>query len=561
MTVSKTLSEIKGIPTPIKIVGLLGFLTTVLVNPWTATDPVNLIKLGVICIGGFMLIPSVMKRSAIVERVKSIKLIFTLCLIFLTQLIATVIFSGGSFAQQLYGVYGRNNGFIAYFSLTIIFLACVFYVEKIGLRFILAAFFLAGFLSTIYGTIQSYRVDPIKWTSWNPVIGFLGNTNFQASLLGMFGVLLVALVLNNTRNLRLLIPSLLLLIQVVRIILSTSSQQGILVLLIGVVVILWLRIRSLNQVVLLSVLSLSTLIGVLFLILGTLQIGFFKDYVYKDSVSFRGDYWQAGYRMILDHPLFGVGLDSYGAWYRQYRDVTATLRRGPEVVSDNAHNVFIDFGANGGLILFFAYLGICVFVLFSAIKALRRSTDFDPYFSTLLALWVGYQAQSVISINQLGLAVWGWIFGGAIIGYAVNSREPSGKLIRNTNIRGANTVLKNGAVKMTLGGLVGLTLVVPTFLSDSSLHKAQVTGLPQDFANASKVWPPDETRLLKIGMVYFNNAYYIEARQVFLKLTQNFPRSFDAWQMIANLPNSSESEKKKAISILKSLDPHNSKLQ
>jgi hypothetical protein len=62
-------------------------------------------------------------------------------------------------------------------------------------------------------------------------------------------------------------------------------------------------------------------------------------------------------------------------------------------------------------------------------------------------------------------------------------------------------------------------------------------------------------------MVYFNNAYYIEARQVFLKVSQNFPRSFDAWQMIANLPNSSESEKKKAITILKSLDPHNSKLQ
>jgi hypothetical protein len=122
-------------------------------------------------------------------------------------------------------------------------------------------------------------------------------------------------------------------------------------------------------------------------------------------------------------------------------------------------------------------------------------------------------------------------------------------------------VIKNGAVKMTLGGLVGLILVVPTFLSDSSLHKAQVSGLPQDFANASNVWPPDETRLLKIGMVYFNNAYYIEARQVFLKVSQNFPRSFDAWQMIANLPNSSESEKKKAITILKSLDPHNSKLQ
>ena len=112
---SKTSSEFKGIPSPMKIVGLLGFLTTVLVNPWTATDPVNLIKLGVICIGGFMLIPSVIKRFAFELRTKSNRLILTLTLVFLIQLIATVIFSGGSFAQQLYGVFGRNNGFIAIF--------------------------------------------------------------------------------------------------------------------------------------------------------------------------------------------------------------------------------------------------------------------------------------------------------------------------------------------------------------------------------------------------------------------------------------------------------------
>ena len=34
----------------------------------------------------------------------------------------------------------------------------------------------------------------------------------------------------------------------------------------------------------------------------------------------------------------------------------------------------------------------------------------------IFSAWVGFQAQSIISINNLGLAVWGWTLGGLIIG-------------------------------------------------------------------------------------------------------------------------------------------------
>ena len=65
-------------------------------------------------------------------------------------------------------------------------------------------------------------------------------------------------------------------------------------------------------------------------------------------------------------------------------------------------------------------------VLIAAIRVIRRSSNFDPYFSGLFAVWVAYQAQSIISLNQLGLAVWGWIISGLIIGFEINTRNKTG---------------------------------------------------------------------------------------------------------------------------------------
>jgi tetratricopeptide (TPR) repeat protein len=38
-----------------------------------------------------------------------------------------------------------------------------------------------------------------------------------------------------------------------------------------------------------------------------------------------------------------------------------------------------------------------------------------------LSAWIGFQAQSLISIDNIGISIWGWIFGGSIIGLRNNS--------------------------------------------------------------------------------------------------------------------------------------------
>ena len=58
----------------------------------------------------------------------------------------------------------------------------------------------------------------------------------------------------------------------------------------------------------------------------------------------------------------------------------------------------------------------------SIIRVVKRSERFDAYFVSLVGAWVAYQTQSFISINQIGLAIWGWILSGLIIGYEINTR-------------------------------------------------------------------------------------------------------------------------------------------
>ena len=89
------------------------------------------------------------------------------------------------------------------------------------------------------------------------------------------------------------------------------------------------------------------------------------------------------------------------------------------VQSNAAHNVFLDIGSNGGFILIILYLIIVVSIFYLGVKNILRMEKFDPFYTAIFASWVGYQAQSVISINQIGLALWGWVLSGLIIGYEI----------------------------------------------------------------------------------------------------------------------------------------------
>jgi hypothetical protein len=120
--------------------------------------------------------------------------------------------------------------------------------------------------------------------------------------------------------------------------------------------------------------------------------------------------------MFESEPLTGVGMDRYGAFFKEFREVEYALRYGFEITSSNAHNTFIQFFATGGLFLGLSYLALTFLVLVRGLQLVRNTQGDARAFSlAILSTWVAFQSQSFISIDNIGLSIWGWVLGGIIL--------------------------------------------------------------------------------------------------------------------------------------------------
>ncbi len=270
--------------------------------------------------------------------------------------------------------------------------------------------------------------------------------------------------------------------------------------------------------------------------------------------------------MSLENPLFGVGLDSYGDWYRRARTVEATLRRGPDVVSNAAHNVLLDLSSNGGFPLLIIYLFMMVLVVIAAIKVLKRTAGFDPVFAGLFAVWISYQAQSIISLNQLGLAVWGWIVSGLIIGYEINTREA--EVVERQAPKGKSaTAMANQKVKPAtgigalLGLLVGIALVAPNLNAASKYKSGLESGDANIVQNIANIWPQDASRSAQVALILMDNNLLEQALVVVQDAKLRFPDSYDIWNALASLSNAPAADIAEAKAQMKRLDPNNPELK
>jgi hypothetical protein len=298
-------------------------------------------------------------------------------------------------------------------------------------------------------------------------------------------------------------------------------------------------------------------------ILGFLDKGPFAKYLYQASVTYRGDYWRAGWNMALDNPFFGVGLDSYGDNYRKFRTIEATLRRGPDVVSNAAHNVFIDFAANGGFPLLAIYLG---FLLLAARKVWNytKAASRDLYFEGIIAVWIGYLAQSVISINQIGLAVWGWALTGLIIGWKPSlefsneyKKQPKTSIKNDHN----STLSPKNFLVLITGLVIGLVVSLPPLVSSSKEKSGMAASQLEKILSAERNWPRDASRSNQIAVILVSNKLEKDAVRIAKSTVSQFPKNYDAWKVLSEIPSSTDADKSLAKSQMKMLDPFNTNLK
>jgi hypothetical protein len=429
-------------------------------------------------------------------------------------------------------------------------------------RFLIAAL-VVGVASLGYGVVQALGGDPFDWVNpYSPVFGFLGNPNFQSSLLGILGTVVFTQLLSGSVKIQVKGAYLVYLLVTLYVIKETASQQGFLVLLIGSAISLGVFVYGKSRALGYSYLALAA-VGFIAVLIGTLNKGPLASLLYKDSVTYRGDYWRAGWKMTLENPIFGVGLDSYGDWYRRSRTIEATLRRGPEITSNAAHNVFLDISAYGGFPLLLIYLALMVLVVISAVKVIRRSHSFNVGFVGLVAGWVAFQAQSIISINQIGLALWGWVLSGLIIGYEINTRGGDEVVEKKTGKSATKPVQTTAAtsVAIFIGLIVGVLVGMPPYLASAKYKSALETSNPTVIQEAAYIWPTDPSRMIQVAMTLNDNKLEDQGLQVAQDAVERFPDNFGVWSTLNSMNKASVEQKAEALAQMKRLDPLNPNLK
>lgn len=538
--------------------------TTLLVTPLFSLDPINPIKMLVVCLVGFMCLGLILVNRADVDW-RKYRVAIGLVISFNIWMILVLLISPGEIYQQIFGSTGRNTGLITYVSFSLILLGSLIASSMNALKRLIHVIFIVGSASLAYGIVQALGGDPFEWVNpYSPVFGFLGNPNFQSSLLGVLGAIAFAQLFTEGLKAHLKIFVGLYLVMTLYVIGETHSQQGFLVLSIGISVILGLYVLQRNRRLGIGY-GFFLVLSFFLVLFGSLDKGPLGSILYKASVTYRGDYWLAGWTMMINHPIFGVGMDSYGDWYRRSRTMTATLRRGPDITSNAAHNVFLDIAASGGVPLLLIYLALMILVIVSALKILKRQSRFNPFFAGLFGGWVAFQAQSIISINQIGLAVWGWVISGLIIGYEINTRSTgvvaptpkTGRVARNSAQSSARSV-----ISIFIAFLLGLLVGIPPYVASVKFKSALESSNPQVVQEAAYLWPPDPSRMARVALA-LNEYPELEANglKVAVDAVAQFPDYYYAWATLRVMNLANAEQKAQALAQMKRLDPNNRDLK
>jgi O-antigen ligase len=531
-------------------------LVTVFITPWFSYDPLNvsrMLLLVILASIAFFLILPQLKPSIL----NSYRVLLTLLSLFVVQMSLVLALAPGDRWQQFFGAGGRQTGFLTYLSLVVLTLSAALSSSNVLHQKVSQALIAAGSVSILYGLIQAAGLDPIGWTNpYSPVFGFFGNPNFQASFLGFSAAAVTVFLLSKGKKILWRILSGLFVFLALYVIYESKSQQGFLVYGVGAsitVIILFFKTKNLYKFRFL-VLG-GGVVGFIGVLLDILQKSPWNSILYKPSVSFRGDYWRAGWKMTTEHPVFGVGLDSYRDWYYRSRDLVTVSRSESSNYTDSAHNVFLDFSANGGFPLLLIYLALVILTAVSAMKVLKRMQGFDAFFVAVFIVWIGYMAQSLISINQIGLAVWGWLTSGLIIGYEIKTRNAFEVNAKDQTKSRKSQQDAGVSLRIGAGMVVGLALGLPAFLSDASFRSSiDSRNIERITATADK-WPKDVIRMNYISRLFLQNNLPEKALEIARKSVDVAPDNFQAWKILYELPNLPASEKAQALEMMKKLNP------
>jgi O-antigen ligase len=555
-----TSNQIFGIREKILVFSITA--TTLAVTPDLTMDPITLPKFTIMVILAGFLVPNLRYLKKKFSLPKSRSFLFILAF-FLVAQTGALIFSGASLSSQLYGAPGRLTGLITYFTLSIYFIYSTESEHEFLTLKLLKVLVTLGAILSIYGFLQSLGIEFFSYglAYGSPVFGTLGNSNFLSAFLGISAS--ATLIKFFDRHLSTLQKSVYLTSTLFSLltIFRSNSQQGFLVFAAGLsfAVTIYFYINR-NFRTRSTGITLFILSGVV-TAAGVFNRGPLASYIFDSSLSIRQGYWRSAVSMLSNHPYSGIGIDNYLNWYRRSRAQEISAKS-PDSVSDSAHNVFLDIGSGSGVLALLAYLILTVFVFRAILKVVSRAKSLDFTFIAIAAAWFAYQIQSLISINQLALALWGWVLGGIIVGYEIRTSSQSGKkLMPVSEVEPQDSKrLKFGLETLSYVVVASLIATLP-FVSSTRFLSTLKSGNPEAIKASAYFFPRDYSRFIYVATALRVNKFDAEALEVIKDAAEEFPDTFEVWSLYSSLPTASAIEIARAKAEMKRLDPYNPNLK
>ncbi len=537
-----------------KYVSRLVVLTALAVTPWFSLDPFHPFRLLILATGIAFFMPDIFRN--IVNTSKERKLIYVL-LIGLLSAISISSFLHSNFWNALYGDFGRNTGIIYYFSLAGLFLFCSLGTQDVAKLF-LSAMSLTAFLNLILVFLQNSNLDPLFYNAdvkSSPLFGFLGNENFVTSFCALSVISTLSFLIHKY-SLWLLLQFGFFLTGTLLLIVKTNSEQGIGILTIGLFLVFFTKFLlfgfKAQKLIFLS-LSFGT---VIFLVFDFIHKGFITKIVFQETAMNRFNYWTTGLRAFQDNLLFGIGADNFGDVYGKYRSLQSAL--GPEgnQYVNSPHNSVIEFGLAGGLPALILFVSLNVFVFNYGIKNLKASIVYDPVNTALFSCWIGFFINSLLSVSELSLSIWGW----SLMGLILSRQNPKIDIYKNRKLTTQSINSTKLVLQKVFLALTVFAISTGPLYQDMKFRLALESRVLDKISAAAFSWPKNEYYLNYASQIFTVNGANKGAKNLALMATRTNPHNFESWSLLFTNPVVSESQRRKALSLMRLNDPFRTEL-
>jgi O-antigen ligase len=476
---------------------------------------------------------------------QTLKIYIAVVVVFVFCLLFSSLLSENTY-NAFIGEYFRKLGFLTYLSLAIFTIAAALFTNILEIKKVYKYTAITGAVVSGYGLLQNLGKDFIEWVNpYNSVISTLGNPNFAAASMAIFFAFCFGAILNTGVPVKIRLFNLALAPFILYVIYLSNSRQGLLSSLFAATVILVPKIyhikKFLGHFFTISVAILGVLIMLAFL-----RVGPLVELIYKQSISVRGHYWRAAINMITENPILGVGVDNYGTYFKQFRDPLYSLTYGFQITSSNAHSVPLQLTATSGLPTGLIYLLWILTISIVGIKGVILFSGRDKnFFTTIFAAWIAYLSQSFISIDSLGIAIWGWTLGGMLIGaYACEKKSRVNQVKLSSEFPSKSRKVAGVFISNPLQVVFSAIITLGSILFVSSLYQGESISiraklLMQNESNLGTQQILEQVELAvktpfmdnnnKIGLAYMlsNAGFRAESEQMLSKVLKDEQNSLD----------------------------------